>query len=168
VNTVNNDLNGIADSVQHNQLTAFWTDGHFSHYQLVATLLRYTGIADIYFSTWSITEEPIRALWQMKEQQLIKSITGVVDHRIKVNSPKGFQFAMSFFDKLVLQKVHAKITVLIGATANLVVIGSANWTKNPRLESGIIFCDNQIALFYQNLILENANAGTNHSNLRTL
>jgi hypothetical protein len=151
---VSNDIDSIYQSVEQNEVTAFWTDGHFSLYQLIATVLSVIGPSHLHFATWSITEEPIRAIWQMKENGLIKSIFGVVDHRIKVNSPKGFQFATSFFDELILAKSHAKITVLTAETQSVAIIGSANWTKNPRLEAGIIIKSDEISEFYKNMLLD--------------
>ncbi len=128
-------------SVEKDKVYPFWTDGKWSYHQLIKQLIEQVGKSNVLISTWAITEEPLRVLFRLKELGLIGSLKGLFDYRLGERSPKGYAFAQSFFDDIILIENHSKVTVIQNKTIPITVIGSANWTKNKRLEAGTILTD---------------------------
>ncbi len=121
------------DSIYH------WVSpGKWSLHELILYLLTFTGKAHIHMSTWSMTEDPVRQLLQAKKRGDILSIKCVLSERISERTPHVMQLAENVFDELVKIKLHAKVLVMEGEKMSLVSIGSANLTRNPRTECGVI------------------------------
>ena len=135
----------IPINVELNNVYPFWTDGKWSYHQLIKQLIIQAGVSDVYTSTWAITEEPLRVLHKLKTDSLIKQLHGIFDYRLSERSAKGYAFAKEFFDKIILTENHSKVTIIHNETLPISVIGSANWTKNRRLEAGVILTNHQTA-----------------------
>ena len=130
----------------------YHTDGKWSQHKLIANLLAIIGPSNLTFATWTLTEEPVRALFELKQQGLILSINALFDERIKTYSANGLQFASTFFDKIKMAKSHAKITILQNETVELVIIGSSNFSRNPRLEAGVIMYSKSAVTHFKQVI----------------
>lgn len=144
-------------SVEPNCVYPFWTDGKWSYHQLIKQLVTQAKYSDIYVSTWAITEEPLRVLYNLKSNGYLNQICGIFDYRLGERSPKGYAFAKDFFDKIILTENHSKVTVIDAEEIKITVIGSANWTKNKRLEAGTIITHNQTAAQFINLFNQKIN-----------
>lgn len=136
----------IPIKVELNNVYPFWTDGKWSYHQLIKQLVIQAGVSDVYTSTWAITEEPLRVLFKLKSEGLIKHLCGIFDYRLSERSAKGYAFAKEFFDEIILTDNHSKVTIIQNETLPISVIGSANWTKNKRLEAGVILTNQETAL----------------------
>jgi len=130
-------------SVKLNAVYPFWTDGKWSYHQLIKQLILQVGKSDVYLSTWAITEEPLRVIHKLKQEGKIGKLWGIFDYRLSERSPKGYAFAKEFFDEIILIENHSKVTVIDNEFIPISVIGSANWTKNKRLEAGVILTNNE-------------------------
>lgn len=131
-------LKELVPEIGPNTLVHFNTGGKWHRHQLLTHLLKLTGPADVYLSTWSMSENPVRALYMLKKQGAIKAAHLVISERINERTPKVLQFAKSTFERIAYQKLHAKITLIEGEQKSFVIIGSANLTRNPKDEAGII------------------------------
>lgn len=127
-----------------NKLITFWSNGDWSLWELIFYLLQYTGSGtEIYLATWSISELSARKLSQWINEGYISKLVGVVDFRTKNRHPAAFFLSKNAFSDIKLANCHAKVTVLKGKDNYITINGSANWTENPRLESGTILnCQN--------------------------
>jgi hypothetical protein len=124
---------------QEGKMAKFYTDGAWSMHQLAQYFIELIGPADVVISTWTMTENPARILLSLKESGMIRKLTGLFDYRIHDRSPKNFQLISSICDKIALVKCHAKVTTITNDSQGVSIVGSANYSKNLRLEAGTVF-----------------------------
>lgn len=157
------DLAKELPKIEMGSVIEFVSDGRWSIHQIVKHLIEITGAVDVHLATWTITEEPLRMLFKLKNEGKIKELNCLFDHRIKERTPKSFQFASQFVDKMGLAKSHAKVTVLENEEWAITINSSMNWSKNPRTESGVIICTKESVDFHKKWINHkiNANQQTN-------
>lgn len=148
------DLTNTIAEISQNETVQFSTAGAWSLHQLLEFILLKIGPSKMWMTTWTITEEPMRALLDMINRGLITDLHAVLDYRIEKNKPEAFQLASGLISKIKLTKCHAKVLVLRNQTWNVTIIGSANFSKNPRIEAGVIFTDSATAEFNSNWIDE--------------
>lgn len=121
------------------------TQGSWSNIELLEYLLEQTGKSEIYFSTWSISEEAIRRFSIWNENNRITNIYAVVDAGLRNRKPAIYQSAIATFKNIKFSHSHAKVTVIKSDSHAITLITSANYTKNPRQEVGIIVFDEKLA-----------------------
>jgi len=126
----------------------FSTTGNWSLHDLVAYLLTLTGKADIYFSTWSIREEPVWSMIHWKQSEAVGSIQCLLDHRAPQRDHQTVMLCQDNFDRVAFAKCHAKVTVLVGEKMTIAINGSQNYTRNPRIECGVISTDESVCNFH--------------------
>jgi hypothetical protein len=128
--------------LQDGQTIRYVTKGQWSMHELIRyCCLQLQEPCDIYLTTWTVTNTPIEALFQLKKEGYIKELHCLFDYRIKDTKPEAFQLISSFANSINLTKVHAKVSVILGKERGFSIISSANMSKNPRIEAGVIFCD---------------------------
>ena len=130
----------------------FWSRGQWSMHELLDFLLIEVGQSDVFLTTWTITEDPMRKLFLLKQDGIIKKLHCILDHRIKGRKPKPFQLLENTADRLKLTECHAKSLVIINDRMPIAVIGSANLSRNPRLEAGVITTVSEVVNFHLNII----------------
>jgi hypothetical protein len=122
--------------------------GGWSMYHLIAYVLETTGPAHLSFSTWAISEQSARSLVLWKENGQLLSINGILDVRARTRHEAAFHLISGHCNRLVLAHCHAKVTVLYNQSWHVTILGSANFTENPRIEAGIITSEPQIGQFH--------------------
>ncbi|AWW31841.1 hypothetical protein DN752_17830 [Echinicola strongylocentroti] len=141
-------LQSVIGEIDHDQCIQFSTGGKWSMHHLLEYLLLKTGPAKVWLTTWTITEEPMRALVDMIRKGLITEINAVLDYRIEKRKPEALQLASNIITNIRLTKCHAKVLVIQNEQWKITVLGSANLSKNPRIEAGVIFTDEKSAKFH--------------------
>lgn len=141
------DLAEAIGNIEKNKVIPFATGGKWSMHQLMEYLLIQTGPCKLWFTTWTISEESMRAMVDMIQKGLITELNAVLDYRIERRKPEAFQLAANIITNIRLTKCHAKVLVITNGEWSISVMGSANFSKNPRLEAGVIFTDQQTAQF---------------------
>ncbi|WP_347268971.1 hypothetical protein [Paracoccus sp. (in: a-proteobacteria)] len=116
----------------------FVSNGDWSMHDLVIELIKKYGPADLYFTTYALREFAVRQIINAIELKQIKSVTLILDYKAKSRTPEVYQLASMNFSKIFLASIHAKVAVLKCANHFISIIGSANWTNNPRIEAGVI------------------------------
>lgn len=149
-------INAIGD-IRQNEVIPFATGGKWSMHQLMEYLLIQTGPCKLWFTTWTISEDAMRAMVDMIQKGLITELNAVLDYRIERRKPEAFQLAANIITNIKLTKCHAKVLILTNADWQVSVMGSANFSKNPRLEAGVIFTDATTAQFNINWIAAEIN-----------
>ncbi len=127
--------------------------GDWSSHDLLFFLLEQTGPAKVYFTTWAISEFAIRQLHIFIEQGLILELKGIFDYRNGIRKPAELQFLQKITTDIKAAKCHAKVVVIENDYWGISVVGSANFTRNPRIEAGVLCCDKTVAAFHRNWIL---------------
>lgn len=150
-------LKKTVGEIQPGTVIQFCTGGQWSMHELLHYILLKTGPAKVCLSTWTITEQPLRTILDLHKRGLITELNCLFDHRIKERTPKAFQLAQGIVHKMKLTKIHAKVTVVENDQWGVAIIGSANLSRNPRIEAGVIFTDKVSAAFNRSWIMEEIN-----------
>lgn len=119
--------------------------GHFSMHDLLICLLGITGPADVWLTTWALTERPAKEIVQLVADGKIKSLRCVFDYKINDRGNAPVKMVEKHATQFAYAKCHAKMLVVRNETFAISVAGSANFTRNPRMEAGVIVCDKKVA-----------------------
>lgn len=111
---------------------------------MLAFILEQTGPADVWFTSWTITEGPMRLVVDLLERGAIRSCRALLSERVEAMNPAALQLAKGNL-QLRLLKLHAKSIVVLNDTWGVTVGGSANFTRNPRIEKYIVCTHRDIA-----------------------
>jgi hypothetical protein len=138
----------IVNAVKSGVTTFFLSDGYWSMHDLVLRLLQQFNPAELYITTYAIREQSIRAILLAKDDKLISNVNMLLDQRATVRTPEVYQLAKHNFAKVTLAAVHAKVTILKHPEGCVSIVGSSNWTNNPKLESGVVSTDEALGNWY--------------------
>lgn len=128
------------------------TNGAWGMPDLLEYLLRQTGPADVWLTSWTISEKPIQRLKILKKEGLIRHIIMRLDERISQLKADAYAALQELPDKLTTTRIHAKVFVIQNESHSVVCVGSANFSKNPREEAGVIIYQAETADFYKKWI----------------
>lgn len=143
-------LKRLLSSLEKGKQTHYVSDGDWSMHDIIVELLKQYRPAELYLSTYAIREFAIRQLIMAMERKDLISVNMLLDYRAKTRTPEVFQLASMNMSKIFLTSIHAKVTVLRCAHGNITIVGSANWTQNPRIECGVISLDDSVAQYHIN------------------
>jgi hypothetical protein len=110
----------------------------FQLYHLLEFILAETGTSDLILTTFSVSEEFIRKLLQMKEKGLISSLAIIADHRTAVKALRLSLFTKNIAEELHLGNNHAKVVLVKNKNWNVSVVTSQNQTRGNRIECGMV------------------------------
>lgn len=117
----------------------FYSNGGFNLIQLLLYVLKQTGPAHVFLSTYSVAEDSIATLRRYVNTGKIQSIRFLIDNRVRSISPKPFASLISAFpDEYRCTALHAKVVCIWNDEWHVTIVGSQNATHNPKLERGII------------------------------
>ena len=131
--------------------------GDWSTHDLLFYLLQITGPAKVYFTTWAISEYAVRQLYNFIQQGHILELHGIFDYRNGVRKPAELQFLQKITTNIKPAKCHAKVTCIINDSWSIAIVGSANYTRNPRIEAGDIHTDPKVAEHHRYWIMKELN-----------
>jgi hypothetical protein len=153
------EIREVINLVKEGNTTLWVSNGNWSMHQLLMAILDITGPADVYISSYALSETPARIISQLKDSGLIKKLTCVLDNRVDTRTAGTLQLMKSIADDFALLDTHAKVTVIRNDNHNITVVGSANYTENRRYEAGVVICTKAAADFQINWILKGINDG---------
>lgn len=145
-------------NLTHNRHYHFSTGGQWNIYELIEFLLIKTGPAHVFMSTWAIMENAVREYVRMKDEGKLLSIHAIFDYKVKDQKTNALLLAENEFSSITLAKNHSKVTVISNETWGITVFGSANQTRNPRIERGEICTVKTVADFdlnWMNAVINN-------------
>ena len=129
----------------------------FQLYHLLEFILEQTGAANVILTTFSVSEEFVRKLSQMKTDGLINSLVVVADHRTAVKALRLTLFTNNIAEQLMLGNNHAKVLLIENRSWKVSVVTSQNQTRGNRIECGMICTHQDI---YDSLLISIANEQT--------
>lgn len=135
----------------------FFSKGNWSNHELLIYINNLIGPCEAYITTWAITEEPAQALIDLMNQGMLTSICALFDKRIQHRSNEAVMMCEDAFTQLAFKPCHAKVMVLMNDTYSVYVVGSANFTKNPRFEQGVIGTERSVCEYYKTWIIDAIN-----------
>lgn len=137
----------------------YYSYGNFNLVRLMLYLLKQTGPAHAFMTSYSFSQKSIEALKNRLDKKQLLSFRVIIDNRVKTMSPKPFQMLTECFDYRC-SSIHAKVALLWNDQWNLSIVTSQNATDNPKLERGIIFTDKQVFQFDLNALQNEFKRGT--------
>ena len=137
--------------LQNGKTTHYYSYGNFNLVRLLAHLLKQTGPANIFMTSYSFSQTSIEQLLNYRQKGLITSFRVIVDNRVKTMSPIPFQMLSTAFDYRC-SSIHAKVALLWNDNRNISVVTSQNATDNPKMERGTIFTDIETFNFDKNAL----------------
>ena len=139
----------------------FFSDGAFNLIQLLLYVLRQTGPAHVFISTYSIAEDSIATLQRYCDNGKILSIRFLIDNRVRTISPKPFaRLAATFPENYRCLALHAKVVLVWNDEWHISIVGSQNATHNPKLERGIIHTGEEVWNFDKTILEDEFQRGT--------
>tara|TARA_Y100000814_G_scaffold280975_1_gene244757 strand:- start:102 stop:665 length:564 start_codon:yes stop_codon:yes gene_type:complete len=111
-----------------------WSMGTWSAHQVAQHLINLIGPVHASFTSWTVSEEPIKTLIKLKEAKQFLSFQFICDPRVKTMAMAGYPLLKQNFENVHLKPIHAKIMLLGNDDFKVIVHASANWTLNRRTE----------------------------------
>jgi hypothetical protein len=151
----------IVDELRENDAVVFFTEGKFSLHNLIVSLVNEYGKANLYFTSWGLSEEPLRVIHNLQQKDLIGELYCYLDYRIRERQPKAFQFCKSISSEIGFGKSHAKLVILECDNSYITIVGSLNMTRNNKNEAGVVLKDFETGLKlkeYLNLKIDDGRA----------
>ena len=137
--------------LQKGKTTHYYSYGNFNMVRLLIHLLKQTGPANVFMTSYSFSQTSIEQLLNHRQKGNILSFRVIVDNRVKTMSPIPFQMLSTAFDYRCTS-IHAKVALIWNDNWNITVVTSQNATDNPKLERGTIFTDIETFNFDKNAL----------------
>jgi len=137
----------VIGQLEQDTVLQFVTKGEWSTHDLLFHILNQVGASEVTIATWSVSSPVVAQIANLLESGMITKLDGLFDWRMKVRCPEAEQFLKFNCANIRLINCHAKVTVIKNDNWNITIVGSANLTNNPRIESGVIFTDKETADF---------------------
>jgi hypothetical protein len=106
------------------------------------------GPCQLWISTYAMLEFPLRQILLAQQQGEITEVHMVIDSRARVRSESSLALAKNIANRIALKACHAKVMVLLNKERSLCLVGSQNWTQNPRIETGFVSRQQCVAAFH--------------------
>lgn len=123
-------------------------------HELIEHVLRhYNSPAIVTMSSFSIAEEAVRSIINLRDDGLIHEISCVFDTSVKHHKLRMLFFGLHVVDHVYLTENHSKLVLFQFVDHVVVVVGSANLQRNSKIEAGIILSDQSLFNFYYNKLM---------------
>ena len=131
-------------------LIHFCTFKQWHSYELLLYLLSIAGPSEIVITTFGLSEEGIRALMQAHRHGYINRLTVIINSVARKYKNKLLHFLENIDAEIYMENVHLKLFLIENKNWHIIVNHSANFSRNPAIESGIIFNDKDTySLYFQ-------------------
>lgn len=146
-------LQEVMPCLKPGYVTLYASGGLWSMHDLLFWILDQTGPARVVSATWSITEEPATQIARRLHEGLITELHFLFDVRVRIRGEKVYSFIRHQAATCRLSACHAKAFVVENDAWSVAVVSSANFTNNPRIESGVLLVSREAAEFTRNWIM---------------
>jgi len=126
------------------------TMGQFSLIDMIHSILKKTGPADLYIATWSAGIKDAHQVRWMLDSDLIRGVRLLTDHSY-VNRQSKYAMAIEdLFGKenIRCSEMHAKFVVIKNEEFSVTILSSMNLNANRTCETFTIYEDRDITDFY--------------------
>jgi hypothetical protein len=152
-------LTRVIGQLKNGFTTHFYSWGNFNLVRLMLFILKQTGPAHAFMTSYSFSQKSIEQLKHRLEKQDLLSFRVIIDNRVKSMSPLPFQMLMNSFDYRCTS-IHAKVALIWNESWKISILTSQNATDNPKLERGTIFTDPSVFNFDLNILEHEFQRGT--------
>jgi len=130
------------------------TMGQFSLIDMIHSILKKTGPADLYIATWSAGIKDAHQVQWMRVTNLITGIRLLTDHSY-INRQSKYAMAIEDLfgaENIRTSEMHAKFVVIKNAEYSVTIISSMNLNANRTCETFAIYEDAKITQFYLDFV----------------
>lgn len=145
-----------------NHIIAGVSKGAWNNHDFLYYWLKRLGPAKVYLTTWAISEIAMRNLVQFMNDGLIIELHALFDYRNTSRKPAELSFIENNATRIKLAKCHAKMLVIYSSIP-VTLTGSANMTRNPRLENISVYFGEPAANFHRDIIIKEINDDTKYT-----
>lgn len=129
-------------------LIHFCTFKKWHSYELLLYFLSIAGPSDIIVTTFGLSEEGIRALMRAHQHGYINRLIVIINSVSRKYKNKLLFFLENIGAEIYMENVHLKLFLIENDNWNITVNQSANFSRNPTIESGVIFNDKDTYSIY--------------------
>lgn len=140
-------------TLETSQAKFFVSRAHWNLHEVVQHFASQLQKPDLYFTTWAMKEQPARAILDMKNRVLIGKVFALISDRMPGNDKQSLQLLEPILSGSRQLKLHAKVACLLSENEGITILGSANWSANPRIETGVAIRDFNLTKEFANWIL---------------
>lgn len=112
-------------------------------HDLIEHILKQTGPAEIFVSSFSITEPAVRRFINLQEEGYIKNMACMFDKQVKRHHLQTLFLMSNFIDEIFITSNHSKVTLIKNENHHISIVSSANLNENNKIEAGAIFIDRE-------------------------
>lgn len=129
--------NSIANQITPGCRIMGLTRGQFSLIDLVYSILKKIGSADVYIVTWSAGIKDVNNVKWMMDSSLIKKVRLITDHSYKTRQKKYAQSIEELFgiENILTSEIHAKFVLIENDQFKITIRTSMNLNANKTCES---------------------------------
>lgn len=130
------------------------TMGQFSLIDMIHSILKKTGPADLYIATWSAGIKDAAQVRWMLDTSLIRGVRLLTDHSYVNRQAKYAMAIEDLFGKANIRssEMHAKFVVIKNEKFSVTILSSMNLNANRTCETFTIYEDAEITDFYLRFI----------------
>lgn len=121
-----------------------YVDNRIQLYDIIERILKETGPAEIYISTFSTSEEFLRRIYKFRSAKLITKAVMLTDLKASKKTVNLYRFVSMVFDQVYLGENHSKVILIHNEKWAVSLCTSQNQTRGNRVESGMISTDKSI------------------------
>lgn len=130
------------------------TMGQFSLIDMIYSILKKTGLADLYIATWSAGIKDAHQVRWMLDTDLIRGVRLLTDHSY-VNRQSKYALAIEDLfgrENIRSSEMHAKFVVIKNEKFSVTILSSMNLNANRTCETFTIYEDAAICQFYLDFV----------------
>ncbi|MFK5856590.1 MAG: hypothetical protein QM503_10695 [Bacteroidota bacterium] len=135
--------------IRKTALIPYFSTGSTQLYHIVEQLLQQSGKADLFISSFTISEEFIRKLQKLTDQNKITQLNLLIDSRSAKKTLHLSWFLSSVANEVYLANNHSKIILISNEQFKISVVTSQNQTRGNRYEAGMISVSPDIYNYYK-------------------
>ena len=131
------------------------TMGQFSLIDMIHSILKKTGPADLYIATWSAGIKDAHQVKWMLDTDLVRGVRLLTDHSY-VNRQSKYAMAIEDLfgrENIRTSEMHAKFVVIKNEEYSVTILSSMNLNANRTCETFVIYEDAAICDFYLSFIM---------------
>lgn len=140
----NQSIDNLLSPLEEKPYQAYLTDA-LQVADILDWILKQTGTAEVWQTSFSISEEFLRRLFFILKGKQVKRLSLVLDHKATNKTLSLWAFISQVVDSAYLADNHSKILLVRGENGMTVsVVTSQNLTRGNRAESSFITSDPEI------------------------
>jgi hypothetical protein len=132
----------------------YWTNNHWSTYDLLMYMVAAAGASEVTFQTWGLGKQAVELIDKAIKSGAITSCFAVFDKTLKQRKSNILAQARLIIPNIGFTEVHGKSFTVQSSTHSITAITTSNMTKNRRLEFGVIFTQEDVCNQFADLAKE--------------